>query len=125
MLTGRRAFAGATASDTIAAVLEREPDWSALPAGTRAAIRRLLRRCLEKDPRRRLRDIGDVRLELEQPEEETGIRPSRPRAARRAMVFWAAGALAAGLGLGWLAATSIEPVERDPCLAAMVRRDVA
>ena len=49
MLTGRQAFAGATHSDTIAAVLERDPDWSALPATTPPSIRRLLRRCLEKD----------------------------------------------------------------------------
>ena len=61
MLTGRRAFRGETASDTIAAILEREADWTALPAETPAAIRRLLQRCLEKDPRRRFRDIGDVR----------------------------------------------------------------
>ena len=66
MLTGRPAFRGETASDTIAAILEREPDWSALPAQTPASIRRLLHRCLEKDPKRRLRDIGDARLEIEE-----------------------------------------------------------
>jgi Tol biopolymer transport system component len=65
MLTGRVAFAGETASDTIAKILEREPDWSVLPAATPARIRRLLRRCLAKDQRQRLRDIGDVRLELD------------------------------------------------------------
>ena len=64
MLTARQAFAGATVSDTIAAVLEREPDWSALPAGTPPSIRRLLRRCLDKDVRGRLRDIGDARIEI-------------------------------------------------------------
>jgi serine/threonine protein kinase/sugar lactone lactonase YvrE len=64
MLTGRQAFRGATISDTIAAVLEREPDWTALPAATPLSIRRLLRRCLEKDPRQRLRDIGDARNEI-------------------------------------------------------------
>ena len=66
MLTGRPAFRGETVSDTIAAILEREPDWSALPAQTPASIRRLLQRCLEKDPKRRLRDIGDARLEIEE-----------------------------------------------------------
>ena len=66
MLTARPAFRGETASDTIAAILEREPDWSALPAQTPASIRRLLQRCLEKDPKRRLRDIGDARLEIEE-----------------------------------------------------------
>ena len=66
MLTRRRAFVGETASDTIAAILEREPDWTKLPAAAPAHVRRLLRRCLEKDPSRRLRDIGDARLELDE-----------------------------------------------------------
>ena len=66
MLTARPAFRGETASDTIAAILEREPDWSRLPAQTPPSIRRLLQRCLEKDPKRRLRDIGDARLEIEE-----------------------------------------------------------
>ena len=66
MLTARPAFRGETVSDTIAAILEREPDWSALPAQTPPSIRRLLQRCLEKDPKRRLRDIGDARLEIEE-----------------------------------------------------------
>jgi len=65
MLTARQAFLGETASDTIAAVLEREPDWNVLPAHTPPGIRRLLQRCLEKDPKRRMRDIGDARLEIE------------------------------------------------------------
>ena len=65
MLTARAAFAGDTVSDTIAKILEREPDWSALSAATPARIRQLLRRCLEKDPKRRLRDIGDARIELD------------------------------------------------------------
>ena len=65
MLTGRVAFAGDTVSDTIAKILEREPDWSALPAATPAPIRRLLLRCLAKDPKQRLRDIGDVRIEID------------------------------------------------------------
>jgi WD40 repeat protein len=65
MLTGRKAFAGETASDAIAAILQREPDWTKLPAAAPAAVPRLLRRCLEKDPCRRLRDIGDARLEVD------------------------------------------------------------
>jgi serine/threonine protein kinase/Tol biopolymer transport system component len=65
MLTGRTAFAGETASDTIAAILEREPDWSRVPASTPAAIHRLMQRCLQKNARRRLRDIGDARMELD------------------------------------------------------------
>jgi eukaryotic-like serine/threonine-protein kinase len=66
MLTGARAFGGDTTSDTIAAIIEREPDWSRLPASTPPAIQRLLRRCLTKDAKRRLRDIGDARAELDE-----------------------------------------------------------
>ena len=64
-LTGKRAFEGETASDTIAKILEREPDWTALSSTIPVRLRELLRRCLEKDARRRLRDIGDARIELE------------------------------------------------------------
>jgi len=66
LLTAQRAFGGETLPDTIAAVLEREPDWQALPASTPVKIRDLLRRCLQKDPQRRLRDLGDARLEIEE-----------------------------------------------------------
>ena len=66
MLTGRAAFAGDTITDIIAAVVTREPDWTAVPATTPGSIRRLLARCLEKDPKRRLRDIGDARIEIEE-----------------------------------------------------------
>ena len=66
MITGRLAFSGDTVSDTIVAILSREPDWSALPAATPAGVRVLLQRCLEKDVTRRLRDIGEARRELEQ-----------------------------------------------------------
>ena len=67
MLSGRRAFAGATISDTIATILQREPDWSAIPPQTPAGVLRLTKRCLEKDPERRLRDLGDADLALEGP----------------------------------------------------------
>jgi len=63
-LTGRAAFTGETVSDLIARILEREPDWPALPAGTPPRVRELLRRCLRKDADARPRDIRDVRLEL-------------------------------------------------------------
>jgi Tol biopolymer transport system component len=65
MLTGRVAFAGATFSDTLAAILQREPDLAAVPAAIPQSVRRLLERCLVKDPRRRLRDIGDALPELD------------------------------------------------------------
>jgi eukaryotic-like serine/threonine-protein kinase len=66
MLTGRPAFARETVSDTIASTLEREPDWSQLPTETPDALRTLLRRCLTKDRRLRLRDIGDARPDLDE-----------------------------------------------------------
>jgi eukaryotic-like serine/threonine-protein kinase len=65
MLTARPVFAGETVSHVLAAVLRAEPDWSALPANTPAPIRRLLRRCLEKDRKRRLESAADARLEIE------------------------------------------------------------
>ncbi len=63
-LTAKRAFAGDTLSDVLAAVIEREPDWTTLPAATPSRLRELLQRCFAKDPRTRLRDIGDVRIVL-------------------------------------------------------------
>jgi Tol biopolymer transport system component len=66
MLTSRTPFAGQTISDVLAGVLEREPDWSRLPQALPLNIGRLLQRCLEKDSKRRLRDIGDARVELEE-----------------------------------------------------------
>ena len=83
MLTGRMAFAGDTVSETIARILEREPDWAALPSGVAPGVVRLLRRCLEKDTRRRLRDIGDARMEFEaagvEPAGTSTVSPSRQR----------------------------------------------
>ena len=76
MLAGQKAFAGETATDTLAAIIEREPPWTALPSSVPASIRRLLQRCFEKDPKRRLRDIGDARPELE--ESESGAQPGLP-----------------------------------------------
>src|SRR5205823_4881823 len=66
MLPGQPAFPGATVTDTIAAIIEREPYWTRLPTALPAAIRTLLRRCLEKETSRRLRDIGDARLEIDE-----------------------------------------------------------
>jgi eukaryotic-like serine/threonine-protein kinase len=77
MLAGRRAFEGDTTTDALARILEREPEWSALPASTPVAVRRLLARCLDKDPRRRLRDIADARAELD----DDSIAGPAPKAA--------------------------------------------
>ena len=65
MLTGSSAFGRSTVTDTLAAVVGAEPEWTSLPAGTPASIRRLLTRCLQKDARQRLHDIADARIELD------------------------------------------------------------
>jgi Tol biopolymer transport system component len=102
MLTGRAAFAGDTVSDTIAKILERAPDWSALPSATPVAIRRLLVRCLIKDSKQRLRDAGDVRIEIDAinevvPGTSDGV-VSAPVRRWRTWLPWAAvAALAAGV----------------------------
>jgi hypothetical protein len=62
MLTGEQLFSGETISDILAGILKEEPRWEKLPAGVPRRLERLLYRCLAKNPRRRLRDIGDARL---------------------------------------------------------------
>jgi eukaryotic-like serine/threonine-protein kinase len=66
MLTGKQTFTGETVTDTLAAVIRAEPDWSQLPAATPVRVRVLLQRCLQKDPKQRLRDIGDARISLDE-----------------------------------------------------------
>ncbi len=65
MLSGKQIFSGETASDSMAAVITREPEWGALPTGTPGQLRQLLQRCLEKDPRQRLQAIGEARIAIE------------------------------------------------------------
>ena len=104
MLAGRRAFAGETVSETMTAVLEREPDWSGLPEETPQAVRRLLRRCLEKDPHRRLHDIADARIEIDDALAATDVpQPSTGSRVRKRVVTLASlVALSAGcVALGW------------------------
>ena len=79
LLAGKRAFGGETVSDTIAAILEREPDWKRLPEATPIPLQRLLRRCVQKDPHERLQHFGDARLEIEDAvsgaADEAGVQP--------------------------------------------------
>jgi len=93
MLAGRKAFAGETATDTLAAIIEREPAWTTLPASLPVSIQRLLHRCFEKDPKRRLRDIGDARPELE--DSQGGAQPGLPivpaPSRRRERLAWLSG----------------------------------
>jgi eukaryotic-like serine/threonine-protein kinase len=119
MLTGRRALEGETVSDTLAAVLKTDPDWGALPSETPANVRRVLRRCLERDRDRRLHDIADAWIEIEEtaPAEAAAAVPVAAVAARsgRLLLVAAAAALAAGLAI-WsvsrLRSRGPEPVYR-------------
>lgn len=109
MLTGRSAFGRDTVTDTLAAIVEREPDWAALPADAPSTLLRLVRRCLAKDPRNRVRDIGDVRLELsdaEPPEADSQARAeASPRPRTLAVAATLVGAVAL-MGFGALAGRS-------------------
>ena len=109
MLTGRRLFTGETVSDVLAGILTREPDWTQLP-GTARPLQGVLARCLEKDPRRRFRDIGDVGLELERVRtggggEAAAETAPRPRVGRAG---WLVGLLAAA-GAGALLTRLLAP----------------
>jgi Tol biopolymer transport system component len=123
MLTGRVTFAGDTVSDSIARILEREPDWSALPAKTPTAIRRLLLRCLTKDPKQRLRDIGDVRIEIDAIDEvlpgatATDVPVVRVK-SRTAWLPWAALAVLA-VGAGTWETRRTTTVEENPLANAI------
>ena len=90
MLTGKRAFAGEDVSDVLAAIIRAEPDWKAVPSDLDPRIRSLLRRCLTKERKKRLRDVGDVRNEIE----EILASPRPPRASetaqpRKQLLSWA------------------------------------
>jgi TolB-like protein/tetratricopeptide (TPR) repeat protein len=104
MLTGRATFGGNTVSDTLVSVLEREPDWAALPADTPASIRSLLQRCLRKDPQKRLHDIADARIEIDEHDSaSTSFAPGVPAAARGRFFAGVIGAvlLAVVVGAAW------------------------
>jgi len=100
MLTGKQAFQGESVTDTLAAVIRAEPDWSQLPAATPMRVRVLLRRCLQKDPKQRLRDIGDARISLDEvisgaPEaaSSVGVSLAEQSRMRRRVLFLNLGAL--------------------------------
>jgi rhodanese-related sulfurtransferase len=121
MLTGRRAFEGEMASDVLAKLIEREPDWTALDGSVPPRLRELLRRCLKKDPKARLRDVGEARLWIDEllsgVTEETGpavipvaagtvsepVPAPRGRSALARLAPWLVTVLVAGVAAaGWL-----------------------
>jgi serine/threonine-protein kinase len=111
MLTGRRAFPGDDLAATLAAVIAQQPDWTALPNATAPSIERLLRRCLEKDPKRRVPDIAVARIEIDDAlsaPKDTGpaavSRDARAAAWRRGAMPWISAAIlsaAAASGVTW------------------------
>jgi serine/threonine-protein kinase len=119
MLTGRRAFGGNDVTETIAAVLRDDPDWAALPPDLPATLHMFLRRTVEKDPRDRVRDIGDMRLALSGAFDAPAsppLPPPRPSGRSRALVGVGALVLAAATGaLAWM----LKPAAPSP---AAVRR---
>ena len=106
VLTGKQTFSGETLTDTLAAVVRGEPDWEALPAGTPTAIRKLLARCLTKDPRQRLRDIGEARIAVDAQDESPeapGINSvTEPSGVQRRFIL--------GVGIGLVAAAVVAAV---------------
>jgi len=113
MITGRRLFEGETVSDILAGVLKTEPDFGHLPPATPPAARRLLRRCLQRDPQQRLHHMGDVRLELEEaraepapPAEGDATRAPARASSGRERLAWVAVVVAL---LAVLAALALQP----------------
>ena len=105
MLTGNRPFGGEDVSDTLASVLRDEPDWQALPAAARP-LASVLRRLIEKDPARRLRDMGDVKLLMNDAGQHA---VPAVEVATRSRRWWIGGALAVGVAAGAISAVMAKP----------------
>jgi len=120
-LTGRKAFEGETVSDVLAAVLRADIDWAALPRDTPASVRRVLRRCLDRDPKTRFHDIADARLELDEAPEPSGISaPAISAPSRRTPWLLALAALALVAGAGWWMALRSRPAATLPPISFAV-----
>jgi eukaryotic-like serine/threonine-protein kinase len=123
MLAGRPAFRGETLAEILAGVLKTDPDWSLLPPGASGNVTRLLQRCLQKDVKGRLRDIGDARLEIEEAltlpsaTSETAILPT-PTIRERTRWPRVIALLVAGATAGAIAVLSLKTEPRAPTLAA-------
>ena len=123
MLTGARAFAGDEVSDVLAAVLRQDIDLAALPAATPSSVRRLLRRCLERDPRKRLSSIGDARLELEEQNLAEGREGSQGREGARVSRLTLLWPLLAGIALTAIVAYVMRPASSaTPAASAALAR---
>lgn len=111
-LAGKRPFHGETATDLLAEIVKGEPDWEKLPPNVPARVRLLIWRCLQKDPKRRLRDIGEARFELsESGSDASGVVPVLGATVAAPKPNWIAYALTAALavGVGWLLSSTLAP----------------
>ena len=108
MLTGRRAFEGEDVTETLAAVVRGEPDWSRLPPQTPLAVRRVLKRCLERDPRGRIRDIADAAYDLGSDSSELAA-PAAKRRGRYDLLAVVGVAVAAAAAIAAFMATRPAP----------------
>jgi len=122
MLAGRRLFDGTDVSDVLAAVLRADIDWTTLPPDTPPSIRRLLARCLERDPNTRLRDIGDARFELEAALHEPPEQPARPTSSRGRLIaagvaLIALSAVATGVSVWRLKPDPVVPLRKYDVLS--------
>jgi eukaryotic-like serine/threonine-protein kinase len=123
MLTGRRAFPGDDLSETLAAVIRSDPDWVALSAETPAMVRRLLRRCLQKDARVRFQHIGDARLEIEEAQSASAQEVRDVWFRSRARPMWGA-AVALVLLIGGLLAADLAIRVRSASAAPELHVDI-
>ncbi|UCH83252.1 MAG: serine/threonine-protein kinase [Candidatus Latescibacterota bacterium] len=130
MLTGSQAFKGETISDTLASVLAREPDLSQLPESTPRALRRLLERCLEKDPAQRLRDMGEARIKIDAIRNGTvvdsdvdALPPEDARPGWKSMIAWTVAGVVAIVAVGsWVLNPSATTEEKTP---EMIRAEIS
>jgi serine/threonine protein kinase len=123
MLVGRSTFGRNTLSDTIVAILDRDPDWTALPPNTPDSVRTLIRRCLERDPKRRLRDIGDARADFDAP--IVTVHETRESTSRsRPLLPWAVAAASllvlAATSWGWWSASRQPNTSNAPTFSRMI-----
>ncbi len=118
MLTGTRAFRGEDVTDTIVSVISKEPDWSAVPAATPAALRRLLTRCLKKDVKTRLQAIGDARVQIDEllsgaPEDASSTTTTTTTASSRRRLPWMV-AIVAVAGMVAMATPTLRYLRQTP-----------
>ena len=132
MLTGKRVFAVGDVSETLAYVITKDVDWAALPEGTSTALRRVLGRCLERDPKRRLLDIGDAWLELEDPQVSPTTERGDTVAPRLQVWQRPVAAVVSAVALVVLGGLAVWVRSRSPCFSCLapfwipcVRREMA